>query len=140
MRFFSTLLVSASILAGLVAATPAPSLSGLLVPRQSFTIPSSVIPDQCKSACTPMVNGLNKCGTDNKCACAVDINSCFDCLAGLDSSVKTVVDNAKSQRDDICKAVGVSTSSSSSNAAMQFSAKGSAGVMAAVGVVALVAL
>ncbi|KAH8834581.1 hypothetical protein DL96DRAFT_497939 [Flagelloscypha sp. PMI_526] len=95
MVLFKSLFVSASILAGLVAASPAPSLSGLLFSRQSFKIPLDDVPDKCMSTCKPMASTLEQCGPTLSCICPVNLNPCFDCIVAADPSQKEFSDTTK---------------------------------------------
>ncbi|KAH8834579.1 hypothetical protein DL96DRAFT_1810818 [Flagelloscypha sp. PMI_526] len=139
---FNTLVVSASVFARLVAATPAPPLSALLAVRQSATSPTQGIPDKCISICQAPATTLQQCEGNLTCTCPVDINPCYDCIAAADSSKKKLVDAGKQIIEEGCKAAGVPTpaSSASNNGATQFTAKSSVGLILTFGVATLVAL
>ncbi|KAH8834580.1 hypothetical protein DL96DRAFT_1810819 [Flagelloscypha sp. PMI_526] len=139
MLLFNTLVIPASIFAGLVAASPAPSLPGLLVARQSVSLPLDDVPDKCMSTCKPMVSTLEACGPNLNCICPVDLNPCFDCIIAADSSKKEFSDTTKKTQDEACKSSGISTPSSS-NGSLHLTAKSSAGIMLTFGVAAFAVL
>ncbi|KAH8798765.1 hypothetical protein DL96DRAFT_1688052 [Flagelloscypha sp. PMI_526] len=113
MVLFKSLFVSASILAGLVAASPAPSLSGLLFSRQSFKIPLDDVPDKYPSQ--KEFSDTTKKARDDACK---------------STGTSTTASSAPA-----------TTSAASSNSAMPLTiTKSAAGIMFSFGVAALIAL